>query len=293
MHRTWKTVLMAALVALALLGILGPARAQEAYSQEAHSDEAHSDETHSEEQDTDAKGLRLTRYANWLFRSYLQDETDDNETWGMEFESKLDLGRYEVKNISYFEINQYERGVPGQPPGNPQPGVEPANGIGDILSGFWFAKRGGHHGKHHFAPGFALQFPTAASDTLGSGKWAIGPSIDYEYESGRLFAGAIALQIWSIAGDPDRKDVSMLMVKPFVIFSLTKNWDLMYVPYGITVYWNKPEGEKVYLPLGGGVQRSVQLGSVQMNLGAQLFKNVVRPKKGTVYDLRFLVELSF
>ena len=33
MHRTWKTVLMAALVALALFGIHGPARAQEAHSQ--------------------------------------------------------------------------------------------------------------------------------------------------------------------------------------------------------------------------------------------------------------------
>jgi hypothetical protein len=30
-----------------------------------------------------------------------------------------------------------------------------------------------------------------------------------------------------------------------------------------------------------------------MNLGAQVFKNVVRPKKGTVYDLRFLIELAF
>jgi len=49
----------------------------------------------------------------------------------------------------------------------------------------------------------------------------------------------------------------------------------------------------MYLPLGGGVQHSIKLGSVQMNLGAQLFKNVVRPTKGTVYDLRFLVELSF
>ena len=290
MHRTWKTVSLTTLFALTLFGIQASAQAQEAHTPATADEEK---KAHSEEQDTDATGLRVTRFANWLFRSYLQDETDDNETWGMEFESKLGLGRYEVKNISYFEINQYERGVPGQPPGNPDPATQPANGIGDILSGFWFAKRGGHHGKHHFAPGFAMQFPTAASDTLGSGKWAIGPSIDYEYESGRLFAGAIALQIWSIAGDPDRKDVSMLMIKPFVFFSLTKNWDLLYLPYGVTVYWNKPSGEKVYLPLGGGVQRSFTFGSTQLNLAAQLFKNVVRPKKGTVYDLRFLVELSF
>jgi hypothetical protein len=65
------------------------------------------------------------------------------------------------------------------------------------------------------------------------------------------------------------------------------------MPYGVSVYWNKPSGEKVYLPLGGGAQRRFQLGSLQMNLALQLFKNVVRPTKGTVYDLRGLVEFVF
>ena len=281
MHRTWKTV---ATTALAVL-LLTPAHAR--------ADGTATNEAPAEEHEEQASGFRVNRFANWLFHSFLEDETDDNETWGMEFESQLNLGSYQVKNISYFEINQYDRGVAGQPPGNPDPAADPSNGIGDIISGFWFSKRGGHHGKHHFAPGFAMQFPTAVSDTLGSGKWAIGPSFDYEYQSGRLFAGAIALQVWSFAGDPDRKDVSMLMIKPFVYFTLAKNWDLIYVPYGITVYWNKPSGEKVYLPLGGGIQRSFPLGSVQLNLAAQYFRNVVRPSKGTVRDLRFLVEFSF
>jgi len=285
MHPALKTAWTMAVTALVLTGAQAPAVAEEPAT----------DETHAEEHAPAESGFRVNRWANWLFRSYLQDETDDNETWGIELESQLTLGGYQVKNISYFEVDQYDRAVPGQPPGNPEPVPGPADGIGDLLSGFWISKRsgGGHHGKHHSAPGFALQLPTASSDTLGSGKWAIGPSFDYEYESGRWFAGAIALQVWSFAGDADRKDVSMLMIKPFVFFSLAKNWDLLYLPYGITVYWNKPPGEKVYLPLGGGVQRSFELGSTQLNLAGQLFKNVVRPKKGTVYDLRFLVERSF
>ena len=188
---------------------------------------------------------------------------------------------------------QYDRGVPGQPPGNPAPGVEAANGINDLLTAFWISKKDAHHGKQHFSLGMAAQFPTASSETLGSGKWSVGPSFDYEYNSGRIFAGAIALQIWSFAGDEDRKDVSMLMIKPFYYYSITEKWDLMYVPYGIQVYWNKPSGERVYLPLGGGAQRRFQLGSTQMNLGAALYYNVLRPSEGTVWDLRFLVEFNF
>jgi hypothetical protein len=250
-------------------------------------------EEHGEAVDTDARGLRLNRYANWIFRSLLRDESDDATTLGMEFESKLSLKSHEIKNISYFEVAEYSRGVPGQPAGNPDPGAAAADGITDLLTAFWFSKKSEHHGKHHFAPGVAAQFPTASDDTLGSGKWSFGPSFDYEHESGRWFAGAIALQIWSVAGDADRKEVSLLMVKPFAYFNLTEKWDLMYVPYGYTVYWNKPSGEKVYLPVGGGAQRHFELGSVQMNLGLQFFHNLVRPTDGTVNELRFLVEFSF
>jgi hypothetical protein len=190
-------------------------------------------------------------------------------------------------------VAEYSRGVPGQPVGNPDPGTAAADGITDLLTAFWFSKKSEHHGKHHFAPGVAAQFPTASDDTLGSGKWSLGPSFDYEYESGRWFAGAIALQVWSVAGDEDRKSVNMLMIKPFAYYSVSEKWDLMYVPYGVQVYWNKPSGEKVYLPIGGGAQRRVQLGSVQMNLGLQFFHNLVRPTDGTVNDLRFLLEFNF
>ena len=275
---SWRTVPVLLLVKVALAGTPAGAMAQDA-----------GDEEHEQAPSV----FQVNRWANWLFASFLQDETDDNQSWGVELESQLNLGSYQVKNISYFEVNQYERAVPGQPPGNPDPIPGAADGIGDLLSGFWISKRGPHHGGHHFAPGFALQFPTASDDTLGSGKLSLGPSVDYELDAGRLFLGAIALQIWSVAGDADRKDVSMLMIKPFVYYSLTEKWDLTYVPYGITVYWNKDPGEKVYLPLGGGAQRRLQLGSVDMNVGAQLFRNVIRPSKGTVWDLRFLVELAF
>lgn len=250
-------------------------------------------EREAEVEAEDKSGFRVGSFRNWIFRSFLVDETDDATTWGIELESYLTIGSIQIKNIAYIEVADHPRPIPGQPPGNPFPGFEDATGISDLLTGFWVSKKGPHHGKHHFAPGVAFQFPTATSPVLGSEKWSLGPSFDYEYESGPLFAGAIALQIWSVAGASDRKAVSMLMIKPFVYYALSDNWDLMYVPYGISVYWNKSSGEKVYLPLGGGGQWKTHLGSVGMNLGLQLFNNVVRPSAGTVWDLRLLVEVVF
>ena len=269
-----------ALIAMLLAGIHAAAWAQEPH-------------TEDEEANSSAIGFRPGSVNSWFFLSFLRDEGDDASTYGLELENYVSMGSLEIKNISYFEVNQYPRAVPGQPHGNPEPGTEAADGINDLISGFWFSKKSGHHGKHHFAPGLATMFPTASDKTLGSEKWGMGPSFDYEFESDKLFMGAIALQIWSYAGNPDRKDVNMLMVKPFVYYSITEKWDLIYVPYGVSVYWNKPAGEKVYFPLGGGAQRSFKLSSLKLNLSGQFFKNVVRPTKGTVYDLRFLVGLEF
>ena len=284
---------MKSAIAALLLATLSMLPALPGWSDEpTSSDQPHASDAEAEHGEQE-HGFGLGRQASWLFRSFLDDETGDNTVLGLEFESTFGLGAYKVKNISYFELAEYARGVPGQPPGNPDPGLKPADGITDLLTAFWFSKKGAHHGKHHFSLGFAAQFPTASDDALGSGKWSLGPSFDYEYESGRWFAGAIALQVWSVAGDEDRKSVSMLMIKPFAYYTLNEQWDLMYVPYGIQVYWNKPSGEKVYLPVGGGAQRHFQLGSTQMNLGAAAYYNAVRPTKGTVWDLRFLVEFNF
>jgi hypothetical protein len=251
------------------------------------------DEHSKKEEEQSFLEYRLASWGNWIFRSFLHDKTDDATTWGLEFGSYLSIGSFEIKNIAYFEVADHPRDIPGQPPGNPSPGVEAATGIGDIITGFWVSKRGEHHEGHHIAPGIGLQIPTATAKSLGGGKWSIGPSFDYEYESGNLFAGAIAMQLWSFAGDKDRKSVNMLLIKPFVYYEFAEAWSLVYVPYGISVYWNKPSGENVYIPLGGGVQRSFQLGSIGLNVSAQFFNNVVRPSKGTVNDLRFLIELAF
>ncbi len=271
-----------ALIASLLAGTPVPAFAQEA--EDHASTKAHAAET---------SWFRVGAWRNWIYRSFLQDETDDATTLGLEAESYFTFGSAEIKNILYLEVADHPRAIPGQPQGNPVPEIGSATGISDLLTGFWYSKKGEHHEGHHFAPGIGLQFPTATSPTLGSEKWSLGPSFDYEYEKGRWFAGAIAMQLWSVAGASDREDVSMLLIKPFVYFTLSDRWDLMYVPYGVTVYWLKDAGEKVYLPLGGGGQYKTHIGSAGLNLALQLFHNVVRPSKGTVWDLRLLVEINF
>lgn len=236
--------------------------------------------------------FRFTTIRAWAYQDFLPDSRDA-QTLGFEVNSAWGLGSFDVANISYLEVADYPRAVPGKPPGNPEPGMESATGISDLLSAFLFSQKREHHGPHHFAYGLATQFPTASHDTLGSGKYALGPAIEYEYHQGRFYAAFVALQLWSVAGDADRKDVSMLMVKPMITYHLGKKWKAVYMPYGISVYWNKPVSDAVYVPLGGGLQRDFRIGSLDMAASAQFFSYVVRPAKGSEYDLRFMLEFDF
>jgi len=236
---------------------------------------------------------RVDAFGNWLFWSYLKD-TDAGLSWGLEFTSTLEIGRYEIKNIAYLEVNRYPRTIPGRPVGNTgEQATEEADGINDLLTGLWISKRDHEELGHHIAPGIGAQLPTADDVSLGSGKYALGPSFDYEYVTEKLFIGAIAMQLWTIGGDPDRKDVNMLLVKPFMLYNFKPNWDLMYIPYGWTVYWNKAPGQKVYFPVGGGIRRVTNFTNWELNISAQFFHNALRPDKGTVNELRFLIEFAF
>jgi hypothetical protein len=232
------------LVAVLPLPLLAAAEEQE----ETHGDE------HGEA--PDKRGFYVGSNRNWFFVSFLP-ENDQAETLGLELESYIETRKYSIKNISYLEVADHPRPIPGQPPGNIFPGFEVKLGISDLLMGFWVSKKGKHHGKHHLAWGGAVQLPTASADSLGTGKWSLGPSLDYEYDSGRWFAGVIALNLWSVAGDSDRESVNYFMAKPFAYYTINDKWDAVYVPYGISVYWNKSSGEKMYFPVGGGFQRHV------------------------------------
>ena len=125
--------------------------------------DAFAQKTHAKEEDQSFIEYRLASLGNWIFRSFLHDESGDATTWGLEFASYLSIGSFEIKNIAYFELNDFPRNIPGQPPGNPSPGVEAATGIGDIITGFWVSKRGEHHEGHHIAPGIGLQIPDRKS----------------------------------------------------------------------------------------------------------------------------------
>jgi hypothetical protein len=117
------------------------------------------------------------------------------------------------------------------------------SGLGDaVVSGFVSPKVS----KVTWGVGPVFLVPTGADD-FSAKKFGIGPTAVALYQTKGMTFGALVNQIWSVAGDENRGDVSNFFLQPFFTynwktgagiggnFELTQNWNA-----DATVLWFNP-----------------------------------------------------
>jgi hypothetical protein len=172
----------------------------------------------------------------------------------------------------------------------PAPGTDRTNGIGDLnFTGFISPKK---PGKVIWGAGPALIFPTATDDVLGTDKFSIGPSFVALTMKGQWVIGALASNVWSVAGDDDRADVNFFLMQYFINYNFPSGWYLTSAPI-ITANWEADSGNKWTVPFGGGVGKVFSIGSQPMNVNTQVFYNVEAPTNGARWQWRFQIQLLF
>jgi hypothetical protein len=137
-----------------------------------------------------------------------------------------------------------------------------------------------------------LSFPTATDDLFGSGKWSAGPAAVALTMQGRWVFGALANNVWSYAGDGDRRSVNAFLVQPFINYNLDAGWFLTSSPV-ITSNWKADSDERWTVPIGGGGGRVFRIGRQPVNMGLQAFYNVERPTGGPEWSVRFNLQFLF
>jgi len=80
-----------------------------------------------------------------------------------------------------------------------------------------------------FGTGPAISIPTATNDALGSGKLSIGPNFLWIYHGIKKFTGGVLMeQLWSVAGDSSRANVSEFLWQPIVTFHFPRGYYLSW-----------------------------------------------------------------
>jgi len=116
--------------------------------------------------------------------------------------------------------------------------------------------------------GPAFLIPTATNTYLGTGKFGIGPTAVILKQANGFTYGALLNQIWSVAGQSDRPDISQLFVQPF----FTYNWKSgagIGIVGSITQDWeSKTNVSTITLPLSGITKFGKQI--IQLAVGPQI-----------------------
>ena len=105
--------------------------------------------------------------------------------------------------------------------------------------------------------------------------------------------GALANQQWSVGGW-GHKDVSQLLIQPFVNYNLPHGWYLTSAPI-MTADWEAPSSNQWTVPVGGGGGKLWRVGKVGLPINTQLqaFYNAEKPKFGPDWQLRFQLQFLF
>ena len=136
--------------------------------------------------------------------------------------------------------------------------------------------------------GFDLGMPTASEDILGSGKWSAGPAALAAYLGPKWKVGALVQHYWDFAGDSDREDVNLTNFQYLYYYSLDETTSVGAMP-NIIANWEQNGDDRFTVPVGIGINKTVQFGKVPVRFGLEYHYSVIQPDDtvGADWNIRF------
>ena len=152
-----------------------------------------------------------------------------------------------------------------------------ASGLGDIsYTGFFSPAQ---PGKVIWGVGPSLLLPTATDDSFASDKLSAGAGVILLVNPGSWVLGFLAENVWSVAGDDDADEVSMLSFQVIMNYNLSNGWYLTSGPV-ITANWEAESDNRWTVPIGGGFGKIMRWGKQAVDGRIQAFYNVAQPEPG-------------
>ncbi|MDH3690340.1 MAG: hypothetical protein OEU36_12755 [Gammaproteobacteria bacterium] len=152
-------------------------------------------------------------------------------------------------------------------------------GFGDLYYVGLFAKSKPEdvlNGKLVWGLGFDLSFPTASEDVLGTGKYSAGPSAILAYLGPKWKYGGLVTHYWDYSGDRDRDDVNFTNFQYLYYYSLNPTTSIGAAP-NILIDWEQDSDDRVTLPIGMGINKTINIGKVPVRFGFEAFYSAVQP----------------
>ena len=205
------------------------------------------------------------------------------------------VGDWNLVNRALIPIAHVDGTILG--PNNPSPSpetgigaIDSASGLGDINYALYFSPV--KYDKVIWGVGPSINLPTATEDQLGSGKWSTGiTGVALTLPSWGSI-GILGRQLWSFAGDSDRKYVNQTLIEPFLNYNLPNGWYLI-TDMVLTANWHADSGNRWTIPLGGGAGKLFKIGDQSINAKLEAYYNVESPDGAPDWNMAFTWQFLF
>lgn len=165
------------------------------------------------------------------------------------------------------------------------------SGMGDIQFSAFFSPSNSK--KVVWGVGPVFLFPSATDDSLGTGKFSVGPTAVLVAMDGPWVVGALVQNLWSFAGDSNRGHVNQFLVQPFINYNLPDGWYLSTAP-SITANWAADRSsDRWTVPVGGGFGKVFKIGKLPINASLRGYYNVCKPTNGPDWTLQLQIQFLF
>jgi len=125
----------------------------------------------------------------------------------------------------------------------------------------------------------------------GAEKWAIGPAIGFTARKGRLLWGLFNQNLFSFAGNSDRKEVYVSTLQPILFYGLGDGWSISSSEMTIAYDWEA--GRFSSLPLGIKVGKLVKIGTQPFQFSLQYEHDFANDEIGPANTVQFNVKILF
>jgi len=134
--------------------------------------------------------------------------------------------------------------------------------------------------------GATFKFPTASDPVNSQGKYQAGPAA-MVLHMGRPWVYGFIFQHWSsFAGDDQYEDASFTDFQYIVRYLLPRAWSVGAGP-SITYNHKAEADDRLTVPIGLGVTKTVRFGKMPVKLRAEVHYSVIRPDSyGEVWNFR-------
>ena len=134
--------------------------------------------------------------------------------------------------------------------------------------------------------GATFKFPTASDPVNSQGKYQAGPAAML-LKMGRPWVYGFIFQHWSsFAGDDQYEDTGFTDFQYIIRYILPKAWSVGAGP-SITYNHEAESGDRLTVPIGLGVTKTVRVGKLPVKLRAEAHYSVIRPDSyGEVWNFR-------